>query len=170
MDRYGESKQMRFIKNLPFAPINFVQTKPPMCKNRSVQKYKPEGRAEIHDNLGINSKMLQALMRQQLYGRSAEYADNRLSLYCAQYGKCAVTGQVIELLEDIHCHHKLPKDMGGKDNYQNLIIVREAVHTLIHATTQPTIERYLALLYLDKKQIAKLNKLRVEAGKEPIAA
>lgn len=170
VDRYGASTQIRYIKNLPLAPIRYVQTKPPMSKTRSVQKYTPEGRKEIHKNLGIDIVMMKALMRQQIYGRSAEYADNRLSLYCAQYGKCAVTGQVIELLEDVHCHHKQPKDMGGKDNYQNLVIVREAVHILIHATTEPTIEHYLAVLSLNKKQLAKLNKFRVEAGKEPIAA
>jgi len=87
-----------------------------------------------------------------------------------QYGKCAVTGQLIETLGDVHCHHKLPRDKGGKDNYQNLIIVREDVHTLIHATTQPTMEKHLSLLSLNKKQIAKVNKLRVEAGNLPISA
>lgn len=170
MDRYGNSAQLRYIKNLPFAPISYVQTKPPMSKRRSVQKYTSEGRKEIHNNLGMDNAILRALMRQPIYERSAEYADNRLSLYCAQYGKCAVTGQIIEDWEDIHCHHKLPQHMGGKDNYYNLIIVRESVHILIHATTQPTIERYLALLCLSRKQLVKLNKLRVKAGKEPIAA
>jgi len=170
MDKYGTSAQIRYIKNLPLAPISHVQTKPPMSKKRSVQKYTPEGRKGIHNNLGIDTAMLQALMRQQIYGESTEYADNRLSLYCAQYGKCAITRQMIESLEDIHCHHKLPKNMGGKDNYHNLIIVREAVHILIHATTGTTIERYLALLNLNKTQLAQLNKLRVEAGKQPIAA
>ena len=170
MDKYSSSSQIRYIKNLPLAPISYVQTKPPMYKKRSVQKYTPEGRKEIHENLGIDTIMLQALMRQQIHEESAEYADNRLSLYCAQYGKCAVTGQVIKSLEDIHCHHKLPKNMGGKDNYQNLIIVREAVHILIHATTKPTIECYLALLNLNKTQYSKLNKLRIEAGKQPIIA
>ena len=170
MDKYGESAQMRYIKNLPFAPISYIQTTPPMSKKRSVQKYTPEGRKEIHENLGIDTVMLQALMRQQVHGESAEYADNRLSLYCAQYGKCAVTGQIIESLGDIHCHHKIPKDMGGKDNYQNLIIVHEDVHILIHATSELIIERCLALLSLNKKQLTKLNKLRVEAGKEPIVA
>jgi len=170
MDKYGTSAQIRYIKNLPLAPISHVQTKPPMSKKRSVQKYTPEGRKGIHNNLGIDTAMLQALMRQQIYGESTEYADNRLSLYCAQYGKCAITRQMIESLEDIHCHHKLPKNMGGKDNYHNLIIVREAVHILIHATTGPTIERYRALLNLNKTQLTQLNKLRVEAGKQPIAA
>ena len=166
--RYGTSKRLRYIKHLPLAPISYVHTKAPMCKKRSVQKYTAAGRKEIHENLGINTIMLQALMRQQLHGRSAEYADNRLSLYCAQYGKCAITGQIIETLEDIHCHHKLPRQLGGKDNYQNLIIVRKPVHILIHAKTQPIIERHLISLNLNKPQFAKINKLRIEAGNFPI--
>jgi group II intron reverse transcriptase/maturase len=170
VERYGTSQLIRYIKNLPFAPISYVRTKAPISKKRSVQKYTPEGREEIHKNLGFDTGMLRALLRQEIHEQSAEYADNRLSLFCAQYGKCAVTGQVIETLGDIHCHHKLPKDKGGKDNYQNLIIVREAVHILIHATTQPTIDKYLALLSLNKKQLAKLNKLRTEAGYLPISA
>lgn len=162
--RYGSSKMLRYIKHLPIAPISFVQTKAPMCKKRSIQKYTPEGREEIHKNLGVNTAVLKLLMRQQLRGRSVEYSDNRLSLFCAQYGKCAVTGQMFEFMEDVHCHHILPQSMGGKDKYQNLIIVREAVHILIHATLQPTIENYLSSLKLNKKQISKLNKLRVQAG------
>jgi hypothetical protein len=170
VERYKSSKLLKYIKLLPLAPISYVQHRAPICKKRSVQKYTPEGRKGIHDNLGINTVMLQSLMRQQLHGRTAEYADNRLSLYCAQYGKCAITGHMIDTLDDIHCHHRLPRHNGGKDNYQNLIIVREAVHILIHATTQPTIERYLALLNLNKNQFSKVNKLRVEAGNLPITA
>lgn len=169
MERYGKSKQMRYLKNLPIAPIGYVQTKPPMHKKRSVQKYTPEGRKEIHTNLGINTAMLGAMLRQPLFSRSAEYSDNRLSLYCSQYGKCAITGRVFETLEDIHCHHKLPRSMGGSDKYHNLILVRESVHILIHATTEQTIEKHLNLLALNKNQLAKLNKLRGEAGIEPIS-
>jgi len=167
-EKYGASIQLRWIRETPIAPISYIKTKAPMGKKRSVQKYTPEGRKEIHDNLGIDTFMLQALLRQQLHGRSAEYADNRLSLFCAQYGKCAVTGQALEMLEDVHCHHKLPRSRGGKDNYQNLVIVHEDVHILIHATTDHTIQKYLALISLDTKRLNKLNKLRAEAGNLPI--
>ena len=170
VERYGASKLIRYIRNLPIAPLSFVRHKAPICKRRSVQKYTPEGRKEIHENLGIDTGMLRALLRQEVHQRSAEYADNRLSLFCAQYGKCAVTGQAFQMLEDIHCHHKLPREKGGRDNYQNLIIVREDVHILIHATIKPTIDKYLALLSLNKKQLVKLNKLRAEAGYLPITA
>jgi hypothetical protein len=81
VEKYGTSDMLRWVKNLPIAPISYVQTKAPMCKKRSIQKYTAEGRAEIHENLGIGTRMLKAMLRQQLYGRSAEYADNRLSLY-----------------------------------------------------------------------------------------
>ena len=170
VDRYGASKLMRYIKNLPVVPISYVRTSGPKYKNPLIQKYTPEGRARIHENLNFSTGILHALLRQEVYSQSAAYADNRLSLFCAQYGKCAVTGHVFETLEDIHCHHKLPKERGGRDNYQNLIIVRESVHILIHATTDSTIAKYLSELQLNKKQLAKLNKLRKEAGNAPISA
>lgn len=170
VEKYGSSKLMRYIKHIPFAPISYIRHKPPTCKKRSIQKYTPEGRENIHKNLGIDNGMLHAMLRQEIHSKNAEYADNRLSLFCAQYGKCAITGHLFDTLEDIHCHHKLPREKGGKSNYQNLIIVREPVHILIHATTKPTIDKYLAMLNLNKKQLAKLNKLRIEAGYSPIVA
>ena len=36
-----------------------------------------------------------------------EFFDNRISLYCAQGGKCAVNAQKLEANE-IHSHHKFP--------------------------------------------------------------
>ena len=170
VDRYGASKLMRYIKNLPVAPISYVRTKAPMCKKRSIQKYTPEGREEIHENLGFDTRMLKALLRQEVHSQSAAYSDNRLSLFCAQYGKCAVTGHFFETPGDIHCHHKLPVSMGGGDNYQNLVIVRESVHILIHTTSEQTIAKYLSRLNLSKKQLAKLNKLRKEAENPPVSA
>ena len=170
VDRYGTSAQMRWVDDFPIVPIGFVQTKPPSCRRRSVQKYTPEGRKEIHENLGINISMMQQLLHQPLYQRSVEYADNRLSLYCAQYGKCAVTGLAFKFVTDIHCHHKVPKHKGGKDNYYNLTLVHADVHILIHATIESTIAQYLSVLNLSKPQLSKLNKLRKEAGNPPIVA
>ncbi|KAI4446071.1 hypothetical protein C823_000588 [Eubacterium plexicaudatum ASF492] len=61
---------------------------------------------------------------------------------------------------DIHCHHKVPRYLGGKDNYQNLVLVCEDVHHLIHATNPDIIRKYMEILGLDQKQKEKLNKLR----------
>ena len=106
-------------------------------------------------------------MRNPVRGKSVEYADNRISLYAAQNGKCAVTGVHMET-HDIHCHHKLPVSLGGTDEYNNLVLVTKDIHVIIHAKNDETINRYLNPLNLDNSKLAKLNKLRVMADMPPI--
>jgi hypothetical protein len=104
------------------------------------------------------------LMRQPSFGYNADYMDNRISLFSAQWGKCAVTGRDFSTLDEIHCHHKTPKEDGGGDEYGNLVLVLEPVHRLIHAREASVIVRYNALLSLDQTQMDILNKLRCLAG------
>jgi len=158
-DRYGKSKQLRFCHDKPIVPIGYVQHKNPMQIKRSICNYTPEGRAEIHKSLGLNIFMLHALMRATMVGRSIEYMDNRISLYAAQNGKCAISGKQLEF-EEIHCHHKLPLSLGGSDKYQNLIIIHRDSHKLVHATERNTIDRYFNKLNLNNTMLTKLNKLR----------
>ena len=161
-EKYGKSRQMRFLHERPLVPVGYVQPKNAQHKRKSVNKYTPEGRTPIHRNLEIDTRTLLWLMRNPVRGRSIEYADNRISLYAAQYGKCAVTGQVMNA-RDIHCHHKVPVSMGGTDEYANLVLVLKNVHVLIHASSETTIKRYLSELKLEKSQLEKLNKLRIKA-------
>lgn len=165
--RYGKSKQLRFILKWPLAPIGYIKHKSPSCKRRKACPYTQEGRKYIHCELGINTHIMQALMRMRTVNRTIEYTDNRISLYAAQYGKCAVTGKVLDL-DEIHCHHKKPLKLGGTDRYNNLIIVHMDVHRLIHATDSATINAYLCKLELDYKMLAKINKLRETAELPPI--
>ena len=135
----------------------------PMDKKSRINKYTPEGRLEIHKNLaGINMAVLYYLMNNPCGKQSVEYNDNRIALYVAQKGKCAVSGVELEA-KQVDCHHKKPLVLGGNDSYQNLIIVSDVVHILIHSSNERTIRKYLKVLNLDKKQLAKLNKLRVMA-------
>ena len=99
-------------------------------------------------------------MLQIPYGKdNLEIADNRISRYSMQLGKCAVTGEFL-ISNQVHCHHKLPRHMGGTDEFNNLVIVHEGVHRLIHATSEKTIARYRNILQLDGKQLKKLNQFR----------
>ena len=163
--RYGQSKDIQFIYGCPIAPIGSVQHKKPMSKKRTINSYTPEGRAEIHDGLKLNMSILLPLMKTSTPMGSVEFMDNRLSLWCAQYGKCAITGREL-MVDEIHCHHKIPKEppFYGTDRYENLIIVHVDVHRLIHATAPETIAKYLAMLNLTKRQLNKVNSLRKSAG------
>ncbi len=167
---YGKSKMLRYINGEPLCPIGYVKTKNPMYKKKKICKYTAEGREEIHRNLKFDEtiiSVLHMLARAYLPNRSVEYMDNRVSLYAAQYGKCAVTGKVL-WIDEIHCHHKKPISQGGTDEYKNLIIVHIDVHKLIHATKSETIQAYLNKIKPNKSQLDKINKLRMLAGNPAI--
>ena len=99
-----------YLNEEPIYPIGYVQHKIPKFKRRKTE-YKETNGAEL------------LMRRQPLRGRSIEYADNRISLYFAQKGKCAVTGESFVSTSEIHGHHKIPKSHGGSDEYENLILV-----------------------------------------------
>ncbi len=170
LQRYGQSEQLKYIAQTkePIYPISYVQCKNPMSQRRKVCAYTVEGRSEIHDDLRINTHLQLQLMRTPAYSKSVEFTDNRISLFSAQWGKCAVTGMDFKNVSEIHCHHKIPKIDGGNDTYGNLVLVLAPIHELIHAADEVTIQSYLATLKLDTSQLAKLNKLRTMAKRKPI--
>ena len=168
-ERYGKSEAMRYVNGFPIIPVSYVQTRAPMWKRRKVNKYTEEGRAEIHKALGVNMNILHALMSVKEVNRSIEYMDNRISLYAAQHGKCAVTGKALRY-EEIHCHHVTPVQYGGNDRYSNLKIVHVNVHHLIHAVTPETIAKYMLMVSPNEQELSKINTLRKRAKLQPITA
>ena len=160
--RYGKSKSLRYIAGTrePIYPICFVQFKNPIAFNQRICPYTNEGRAIIHDKLGINCNMMYQLMNQKIGSSSIEYYDNRISLYSAQWGKCYVTNKEFSSVDDIHCHHKKAKHRGGTDEYSNLVLVDKDVHKLLHANKLETIEYYLNLLNIKATELRKFNRLR----------
>ena len=146
--RYGKSAMLRYLADEPIYPIGYVKFKI------------PQGKSNKSETVRIDQFKLK-LIRQPLYDKSIEYADNRISLYLAQKGKCAVTGESFTSTEGFHCHHKIPKSKGGTDDYKNLILVTATVHKLIHATNAETIQKYLQTC---KPDIEKLNVLRKLVG------
>ena len=159
-EKYGRSREVRYLNGHAVVPIASVQHRVPMDRRNRVNPYTPEGRTEIHKNLaGLNLAVMNHLMNTPAGQQSVEYNDNRIALYVAQKGKCAVSGIALDA-NQVDCHHKKPLSLGGDDSYQNLIIVSDAVHVLIHSSSERTIKKYLNDLQLNSKQLAKLNNLR----------
>lgn len=165
---YENSAQMRFINGRPLIPIAYVKTKPPSSKVQEETPYSVQGRVLMNNGTekGFDVNIIRYLMMEELYDSTIQFRDNRISLYCAQHGKCAITGKVLKP-EDIHCHHKIPKNIGGTDDYQNLIILDKEIHILVHAKEIATIKKHIGLIK-DKKQLKKINDLRRFCGLENI--
>ena len=166
--RYGKSNQMRYIRGLFILPIAYVQTVAPKHRPRNWSIYTAEGRASVHRSLEVvNMSILRYLMENPVRGESIEYNDNRLALYCAQHGNCAITGKPLTI-GSIHCHHKTRKKDGGDDRYTNLILICQDAHILLHAVDRDTIMIYCERLKLNAKQKDKLNRLRKLLNLNPV--
>ncbi len=165
--RYGGSKQMRYVNGYAIVPIGYVRTRFPLWKRKEINKYTVEGRKSIHKNLELDIYTLKRLMENPINGRSVKYADNRISKYAGQCGKCYVTEKPLEF-NDIHCHHIKPLKFEKNDNYDNLVIVHKYVHILIHSTKVDTIKQYLSLIGKENINFKKLNKLRKAVGNEVV--
>lgn len=162
---YGEYKgKVKSIRNVTLFPIYGVTTSPARMFNPKICNYTEEGRKLIHDKINKEiDGMITYLLKHQSSKNSNEYNDNRISLLCGQQGKCFVTNKRL-VVEDMECHHKIPKEKGGTDIYDNLVWLSGKVHKLVHATRQETIEKYLSLLTLDKNSLRRVNSLRKLVG------
>ena len=160
MNTIGKSKQIRYLSGQIVAPIGYIRHRIPLQISNNINKYTIEGRKAIHKTINhINTDILKYLMKTPNPKASIEYNDNVLSLYSAQKGKCRICGKELEL-EEIYCHHIVPKELGGTDEYNNLIIVHIDVHKLIHSTNKDEITKLISKLNLNILQIKKLNKFR----------
>lgn len=159
-EKYGKSDQMRYVQELALAPIGYVRHAHPMQKAFGANSYTPEGRMIVHKNLsGVNMDILHYLMRNPIACESIEYNDNRLSLYSAQKGKCAITGNLMDA-DDVFCIRKIPVERGGSDKYANLMLVCKKVVNVLNSEDTKEFDRKLGELKLDDKRLEKLKKLR----------
>lgn len=153
-----------FIKGIAIFPIHYISTKPPLCFSQDICNYTPNGRKKIHDNLKkIDKYILIYIMNNPINNASEEFNDNRISLYVAQNGKCAVSGKPLQI-GDMEVHHKKMKQKGGTDKYNNLIFITKNIHKLVHITDINKINDYLKTENLNSKQMEKLNELRKLVG------
>lgn len=162
--KYLKSEQMRYMVNYPILPVAYVQMKKPMLKKQSRNKYTIDGRKHIHDSQkSVPEWQLRWLRQHPIINERAsiEFNDNRISLFVAQKGKCAVSGAEL-LLEEMHCHHKQLWSETKNDSYNNLVMVTKDIHILIHATDKEIIDNRLKLCQLNEQNMEKLNKLRRE--------
>lgn len=153
---------VRSIKGISLFPISACRTKNCKSFNQDICNYSEYGRSFKHMKLNNYDHYVRHLLNSTNRDR-VELADNKIALIYGQKGVCYVTGKPL-VIEQMECHHKLPRYMGGKDKYDNLVWLNTDVHKLIHAKKEDTIKTYLDKLGLNKEAKNKVNKLRRLAG------
>lgn len=161
------------IGNVVLIPMVYISHRKLMNFSQDLNVYTELGRSKA----GYNKLLLDMTIKRQWKMRNrfsnTELVDNSISVMSAQMLKCKVTGLFIENGE---IHHKKPKEMGGTDDYANLIYVHKFIHKLIHIKDEDKIFKYLSFfkgVLKDKDKIDKmlvnLNKYRLQVGNTQIA-
>ncbi|WP_234885109.1 HNH endonuclease signature motif containing protein [Clostridium tarantellae] len=165
---YGESKSYSWvICGRAIYPVHFIKHTSSMNFNQNINDYSKDGREKSTKSLKKNTKLiiLQLSERYNPY-ETVEYNDNRVSRASMTGMKCEVTKIPLEI-DEMHCHHQIPRKYGGTDKYDNLRILHKDVHILVHATDEEIIKKYIHILAKSQNTIKRvlnnLNKLRKEA-------
>lgn len=151
---YGKKRKTFIIRNMGYLfIIGKVKTVNSRNYSQSINPYNFTRKFKWDDEI-------KRMMERTSKHNSVEYMDNRLSKYSMQKGLCAIT-KIPLTAEYVHCHHKIPRSLGGTDKFDNLVIVHEMIHRLIHATSEETITKIVNYFNLNAKQIVAVNKLRL---------
>lgn len=163
-EKYGKSKQFRWIKGRMIIPVGYVAYEYPKYKRREVNKYVRKY-SDIENCISYD--VMKYMMENAHLYPTLEMADNTLSRYIAQKGKCAVTHNALSI-SDMVCVHIKPCKGERNDTYRNLIILSKEVSELVGATNPVKIGKLLKDLQLTEEMKDKINKLRKHRELEEI--
>lgn len=165
---YGKyNGKLRTIGDITIFPIYGCRTKAPMCFSQNICNYTAEGRELIHKNLYGYEIIIEYLLKDLYNNQSVELNDNKISLMIGQKGKCYITGEYLQI-ENMICHHKIPKELGGSDEYKNLVWLTKESKNMLESTDLDAIAKYLNKVQLDETGLKRFNSLRKLVGNSVI--
>lgn len=149
-------------------PIAYIKNKIPMNKRSVICSYTVEGRAAIHTNLNLNLSVLKGILNKPSDEHSTEYCDCMLSMFSAQKGKCALSGEEFQNANDVECTLKIPIYLGGYEQYKNMLLYHRKYKSLLLAGDNTVLKRLAKTLNTTTKLMKKVNDLRNLSGLPPI--
>ena len=128
-------------------------------KAGEICNYTETGRALLNIKVGAPEAILTWLARHSPPDMPIEEADNRVSAFSAQKGKCSVFGTPLEM-GGVVVLHKNPYLGKGVSRYRNLTLVSVLAGSIINEPDPSVAKSMLAGLQFDQKAIKTINKLR----------
>jgi hypothetical protein len=92
--------------------------------NYGVKKHKP----------GVTLEDIGYLVNTSKYIKNSRYAMFRVSKYSSVKGISYLSGEYVPV-GAYHCHHIKPKDKGGTNDFDNLCVLSETEHNILHSST-----------------------------------
>ena len=145
-------------------PVAGIKFKIPKLMKMVASRYTAQGRYYIHKDLtGKFKDTIKFLIDNPLKNESLQKNDNRISLYVGQKGLCYISKKPLDIMS-MAIRNRIPKNRGGTDKYQNLVLVSEEISNFIDEKDLLKATKYKEMIELDKKALNRINTLRKLVG------
>lgn len=152
-----------YVDKIALYPVYAIKSKIPRVMNQELCNYTHKGRRIIHQRLGyLDNEIFKYLVKNPVPNETVEFNDNRLSLYSAQRGKCKITKE--QLTVDAITMRLIPKEFGGTDKFNNLILVSPIAFDLLWNNDILNCLMKVGLLGISNKILKKINFYRRKIG------
>lgn len=117
-----------------------------------VSRENPYCYAQKKHKPGVSLEDIGYLVNTSQYIKNSRLAMFRISKYSSVKGVSCLSGERVPM-EDYHCHHIIPRCKGGTNDFQNLCVLSELEHRILHGSAP---EQLYDLYPRRKKQIKAL--------------
>lgn len=83
---------------------------------------------------GVSMEMITYLVNTSRYIKNSRLAMFRISKYSSVKGISYLSGEFVPV-DEYHCHHIIPKCKNGTDDFENLCVLSETEHRILHSAT-----------------------------------
>ena len=157
--KYVKSKQVRYLHGYMIHPIGYVKARNAMMPNRELCNYTESGRALLKIKLGAPEAILQWLARSSPPNMPIEEADNRISAFSAQKGKCSIFGTPLEM-GGVVVLRKNPHMGKDVSRYRNLTLVSVLAAGIINEPDPGMARSMLIGIPIGQNALKAINKYR----------
>ena len=102
-------------------------------KGKVIRK-NPYAYGEKKHNPGVSMKDIGYLANTSKYIKNSRLAMFRISKYSSMKGVSYLSGNFVPV-DEYHCHHIKPLSKGGTNDFDNLCVLSESEHLILHSST-----------------------------------
>ena len=99
-----------------------------------VTRKNPYAYGEKKHKPGVSMKDISYLVNTSKYIKNSRLAMFRISKYSSVKGVSFLSGNYVPV-DKYHCHHRIPRSKGGTNDFDNLCVLSEEEHTILHSNT-----------------------------------
>ena len=79
-------------------------------------------------------EMITYLVNTSKYIKNSRLAMFRISKYSSVKGISYLSGEFVPV-DEYHCHHIMPRNKGGTNDFDNLCVLSKLEHQILHSST-----------------------------------